>query len=157
MLKLKLQYFGHLMWRTDSFERPCCWERLKAGGEGDNRGWDGRMASPTQWTWVWVNSRSGWWTGQPGVLHSMGWQRVRHDWVTELNWMETKNRVFLLSEINWLRISVSCNSQDSQLIQLSSIDYFIMRKMRPTVSKWLSSVTWLVLKVRILAQVVLLF
>ena len=59
MLKVKLQYFGHLMWRTDSFERPRCWERLKAGGEGDDRGWDGQMASPTQWTWVWVNSRSG--------------------------------------------------------------------------------------------------
>ena len=50
MLKLKLQYFGHLMWRTDSLERPWCWERLKAGGEGDDRGWDGWMASPTQWT-----------------------------------------------------------------------------------------------------------
>ena len=59
MLKVKLQYFGHLMWRTDSFERPWCWERLKAGGEGDDRGWDVWMASPTQWTWVWVNSRSG--------------------------------------------------------------------------------------------------
>ena len=58
MLKLKLQYFGHLMWRTDSFKRPWCWERLRAGGEGDNRGWDGWMASPTQWTWVWVDSRS---------------------------------------------------------------------------------------------------
>ena len=52
MLKLKLQYFGHLMWRTDSFERPWCWERLKAGGEGDDRGWDGWMVSPTQWTRV---------------------------------------------------------------------------------------------------------
>ena len=154
MLKLKLQYFGHLMWRTDSFERPWCWERLKAGGEGDDREWDSQMASPTQWTWVWVNSRSGWWTGWPGVLHSMGWQRVRYNWVTELNWMETKNAVFLLSEINWSRISVSHNSQDSQLIQLSSIDYFINRKMRPILSKWLPSVRQLVLKARILAQVV---
>ena len=84
-LKLKLQYFGHLMWRTDSFEKTWCWERLKAGWEGDNRGWDGWMVSPTQWTWVWVNSRSWWWTGKPGVLHSMGSQRVRHYWVTELN------------------------------------------------------------------------
>ena len=56
MLKLKLQYFGHLMWRTDSLERPWCWERLRAGGEGGNRGWDGQIASPTQWTWVWANS-----------------------------------------------------------------------------------------------------
>ena len=58
MLKLKLQYFGHLMWRTDSFEKTLCWERLRAGGESDNRGWDGWMASLTWWTWVWVNSRS---------------------------------------------------------------------------------------------------
>ena len=60
MLKLKLQYFGHWMWRADSFKRLWCSERLKAGGEGDNRGWDGWMASPTQWAWVWVNSRSWW-------------------------------------------------------------------------------------------------
>ena len=59
MLKLKLQYFGRLMWKTDSFEKKSwCWERLKAGGEGDNRGWDGWMASPTWWTWVWASSRS---------------------------------------------------------------------------------------------------
>ena len=69
MLKLKLQYFGHLIQRADSFEkRPWCWERLKAGREGDNRGWDGWMVPPTQWTWVWVSSRSWWWTGKPGML-----------------------------------------------------------------------------------------
>ena len=67
-------------------KRPWCWERLKAGGEGDNRGWDGWMASPTQWTWVWVNSRSWYRTGRPGVLQSMGSQRVGHDWATELIW-----------------------------------------------------------------------
>ena len=85
MLKLQLQYFGHQMRRTDSLEKTWCWERLKAG-EGDDRGWDGWMASPTQWTWVWVNSRSWWWTGRPSVLRSMGSQRVRCDWATELNW-----------------------------------------------------------------------
>ena len=79
MLKLKLQYFGHLMWRTDSLERPWCWERLKAGGEGDNRGWDGWRASPTQRTWVWASSGSWWWTRKAGVLQSMGSQRVRHN------------------------------------------------------------------------------
>ena len=65
-----------------------CWERLKAGGEGDDRGWDGWMASLTQWTWVWANSGGCWWTGKPGVLQSMGLQRVGHDWVTEMNWTE---------------------------------------------------------------------
>ena len=83
MLKLKLQYFGHLMQRADSFEKTLM---LRVGGEGDNREWDGWMASPTQWTWVWVNSGSWWWTGRPGVLQSMGSQRIGHDWVTELNW-----------------------------------------------------------------------
>ena len=90
MLKLKLQYFGHLLQRTDSLETPGCWERLKMGGEGDNRGWDGWMASPTWWTWIWVNSGSWWWTGRPGMLQSTGSQRVKHDWVIELNWTETQ-------------------------------------------------------------------
>ena len=85
MLKLKLQYFGHLMWRADSFEKTLMHERLKAG-EGDNRRWDGWMASPTQWTWVWVNSWSWWQTGRPGMLRFMGSQRVGHDGVSELNW-----------------------------------------------------------------------
>ena len=71
------------------WKRPWCWERLKVGGEGDDRGWDVWMASLTQWTWVWVSSGSWWWTGKPGVLQSMGLQRVRHDWVTELNWTES--------------------------------------------------------------------
>ena len=90
MLKLKLQYFGHLMWRADSLKRLWCWEGLGAGGEGDDRGWDGWMASPTRWTRVWVNSGRWWWTGRPGVLRLMGLQRVGHDWVTELNWTEWK-------------------------------------------------------------------
>ena len=67
-------------------KRPWCWERLKAGGEGDDRGCDGWMASPTQWTWVWASSRSWRWTGRCGVLWFMVSQRVRHDWMTELNW-----------------------------------------------------------------------
>ena len=68
------------------WKRPWCWEGLVAGGEGDDRGWDGWMASPTRWAWVWVNSGSWWWTGRPGVLRCMGLQRVGHDWMTELNW-----------------------------------------------------------------------
>ena len=66
------------------WKRPWCWERLKSGEE-DNRGWDGWMASPTRWTWVWVSSGSWWWTGTPGVLWFIGSQRVRHDWETELS------------------------------------------------------------------------
>ena len=69
-------------------KRPWCWERLKVGGEGDDRGWDGWMASPTQWTWVWIDSGSWWWTGRPGMLQFMGSQRVGHYWATELNWTE---------------------------------------------------------------------
>ena len=113
MLKLKLQYFGHLMWRTDSLEktlmlvknwltgkdpdaceelthwkRPWRWERLKAGGEEDDRGWDGWMASLTQWTWVWASSGSWWWRGKPSLLQSMASQRVGHNWATELNWTD---------------------------------------------------------------------
>ena len=101
MLKLKLQYFCHLMWRVDLLEELThvkswlrviqslwCWEGLRAGGKGDNRGWDDWMASPTWWTWVWVNSRSWWWTGRAwcaaihGVAKSQTWLS---DW-TEMNW-----------------------------------------------------------------------
>ena len=94
MLKLKLQYFGHLMRRIDSLEKTLMLEGLGVGGEGDNRGWDGWMALPTQWTWVWVNSRSWWWTGRPGVLQFMGSQRVGYDWATELN-----RRVSLVAQL----------------------------------------------------------
>ena len=70
-------------------KRPWCWERLKAGVEVGDRGWDGWMASPTQWTWVWVNSGSWGWTGRPGVLQSVGLQKAGHDWATELNWCQS--------------------------------------------------------------------
>ena len=88
LLKLRLRYLGHLMWRTTHWKRPWCWERLRAGREGGDRGWNGWMASMTQWTWVWVNSGSWWWTGKSGVLQSMGSQRVGYDWATELNWTD---------------------------------------------------------------------
>ena len=89
---------GHWCWSWNSstlatsceelthWKRLWCWERLGARGEGDDRGWDGWMASLTRWTWVWVNSGSWWWTGRPGMLRFMGSQRVGHDWATELNW-----------------------------------------------------------------------
>ena len=68
------------------WKRLWCWEGLGARGEGNDRGWDGWMASLTRWMWVWVNSGSWWWTGRPGVLRFMGSQRVGHDWVTDLIW-----------------------------------------------------------------------
>ena len=83
MLKLKLQYFGHWHKELTHLKRPWCWERLKAGEEGDDRGWDGWMASLTWWTWVWASSGRWWRTGKPGMLQSMGSQRVRHNWATE--------------------------------------------------------------------------
>ena len=82
MLKLKLQYFGHLMQRADPLEKTLMLRKI----EDRNRGWDGWMASPTQWTWVWASSGSWWWTGRLGALQSMGLQRVGHDWEAELNW-----------------------------------------------------------------------
>ena len=85
MLKLELQYLATWCKELTHWKRPWCWERLRAGGEGDDRGWDGWMPSPTQWTWVWVDSGCWWWTGRPGVLLFMGLQRVGHDWATELN------------------------------------------------------------------------
>ena len=75
------------MWRGDSFEKTLNWERLKAGGEREDRGWNCWLASLSQWTLVWINSGSWWRTGRPGLLKSMGLQRVEHNWVTELNWM----------------------------------------------------------------------
>ena len=88
MLKLKLQYFSHLMWRNwDIGKKTWCWERLKVGGEGDDRRWDGWMTSPTRWTWVWVISGCWWWTGKRGVRPSMGLPRVGHEWATVLNWL----------------------------------------------------------------------
>ena len=86
MLKLKLQYFGHLIWSTDSLERSWCWERLKVGREVDDRGWDTWMALLALWRWVWANSGSWCWTRKPGMLRSTGSQKVRQDWVTEQNW-----------------------------------------------------------------------
>ena len=75
---------------------------LGAGGEGDDRGWDGWMASLTWWTWVWVNSGSWWWTGRPGVLQFMGSKRVRHDWVTELNWTGTVYKIDKQQRTYWI-------------------------------------------------------
>ena len=88
------------------WKRPWCWERLKAGGEGDDRGWDGWMSSLTWWTWVWASSRSWWWTG---VLQSMEWQRVRHDWVTELRITHPHHH---LTEMCTLRVFTHLESKE---------------------------------------------
>ena len=85
MLMPKLQSLATSCKELTHWKRLWCWEGLGAGREGDDRGRDGWMASATWWTWDWVNSRSWWWTGRPGVLQSMGSQRVKHDWATELN------------------------------------------------------------------------
>ena len=84
MLKLKLQYSFIWCKELTHWKRPWCWERLKSGGKGDERGWDGWMASLTKWTWILASSRNWWWTGKPGVLQFTELQRVRHDWATEL-------------------------------------------------------------------------
>ena len=91
VLKLKLQYFGHLMWRTDSLEKILRLGKIEGRRKGDDRGWDGWMASPTQRTWVWASSGSWWWTGRPGMLQSIGSQRVAHNRATGLNWTELKD------------------------------------------------------------------
>ena len=83
-MKLNLQNFGHWMRRADSFEKTVMLGKIEGRRKGDDRGWDGWMASPTQWTWVWVNSGSWLWTGRPSVLWFMGSQRVAHDWATGL-------------------------------------------------------------------------
>ena len=98
MLKVKLPNTSVTWWEElTHWKRPWCWERLKAGGKGDDRGWDGWMASLTQRIWVWVDSGSWWWTGRPGVLQFMGSQRVGHDWATELKLLSRFTLSFLVS------------------------------------------------------------
>ena len=108
------------------WKRLWCWEGLGAGGERDDRGWDGWMASLTQWTWIWVNSRSWWWIGRPGVLQFMGSQRVGHDWVTELNWTEAAPSLFCFNYMfyHFKLPRISC-AFSSVLFLVCHIWYFI--------------------------------
>ena len=92
MLKLKLQNFGHLMWRADSLEKTLMLGKTEGRRSRGWREWAGWMASLTQWIWVWASSRSWWWTGKPGVLQFMGLQKVGHSWATELIWTEQLQR-----------------------------------------------------------------
>ena len=109
MLKLKLQYFVHLMRRTDTLEKTLMLGKIEAGGEGDNRGWDGWMAAPTQHTWVWANSGRWWRTEEPVMLQSMRSQRVQHDWVTKqqqqqqncVTYLTMKSPLSLLAQHNF--------------------------------------------------------
>ena len=116
--------------QTDSFEKTSMLERLKAGGQGDDKGWDGWMASLTQWTWVWVNSGSWWWTRRPGLLRFTWSQRVGHDWMTELNWLKKVRWASLMAQMvrsspavqeTWVR-SLGCEKHlEKEMAACSSI------------------------------------
>ena len=126
-LKLKLQYFGHLMWRVNSLEKMgLMLGGIGAGEEEDGRGWVGCMASLTQWTWVWVNFGSWWWTGRPGVLRFMGCQGAGHDWATELNWMELREPTCQVERRSRASVTVECLS--------STIWHAGWHKLQPRVS-----------------------
>ena len=127
MLKLKLQYFDPPKQRTDSLEKTWCWERLKAGGEGDNRGWDGWMASPNQGTWVWASSGRWWRTGKPGVLHSVGHiESDTTEWLTEQH-CEHKN----LSYNFFLSVSFSLVNFEEDIFPVHSIHPQWIKKSIP--------------------------
>ena len=141
------------------WKRPWCWEGLGARGEGDDRGWDGWMASPTQWTWVWVNSRSWWWTGRPGVLRFMGSQRVGHDLATKLNWTELKENVhpppatfpptisfthptFLQVRCPWLSLRKGNSPRDTQPQRdRAEVHLLVCITYNPT--SWSSLINWI--------------
>ena len=101
MLKLKLQFFSHLMWRTDSLEKTMMLGKIEGGRRRGQQRIDGWMASPTQWTWVWVSSGSWWWTGKPLVLQSIGSQRVGHSWATK--WT---SRFFIAFDMHFNKITL---------------------------------------------------
>ena len=128
MLKLKLQYFGHLLWRVDSLEKTLMLRRIGVGGEGDDRGWDGWIASLTRWTRVWVNSWSWWWTGRPGMLWFMGSQRVEHDWATEVNWTVPYSMfslvIYCIHSINDVYVSIPISQFLPTTFPLISICFF---------------------------------
>ena len=105
MLKLKLQYFGHLMRRADSFEKTMMLGKIEGGRRRGRQRWDRWMASLTQWTWVWVDSGSWWWTGRPGVLWFMGSQRVRHDWAAKLDSKKLLNQWYSYYKNRFLEVS----------------------------------------------------
>ena len=118
MLRLKLQYLATSCEDLTDWKRPWCREGLGAGGKGDDKGWDGWMASPTSWTWVWVNSGSWWWTGRPGMLRFMGSQRVG----TELFW---KCNEISLHVIAWINLAVIMLSQKRSIKRLYNYSVYV--------------------------------
>ena len=114
ILKLKLQYLATWCEELTHWKRLWCWETLRAGGEGDDRGLDGCMASLTQRTWVWVDSGSWWWTGRPGVLWFMGSQRVGHDWAPELNSYTITEEFWIFSL--WLTLKMDYVWENTEII-----------------------------------------
>ena len=120
------------------WKRPWCWEGLGAGGEGGDRGWDGWMASPTRWAWVWVDSRSWWWTGKPSVLWLMGSQRVGHDWATELNWTEL---ILFIRKTNkrWSILLLKGRSKCFHKHSACQVNSFLQKSQGPLPKTW----TWM--------------
>ena len=104
MLKLKPNTLATWWEELTHWKRSWCWGRMKAGGEGVDRGWDGSMASPTQWTWVWANSRSWWWTRRPGVLHP--WGHKEWDTTEWLNWTDSLMSCYFA----WKLLNISSRS-----------------------------------------------
>ena len=137
--------FGHLIQRTDSLEKTWCWGRLKAGGEGDDRGWDGQMALPTRWTWPWISSRSWWWIGKAGVQQSMEVRRVRHNWVTDLNGPCCMSKfpltccMFLSFNMLYVKTYVKISFLLSQII-FHCMSHFVHTLVA---GHWVTSIFWL--------------
>ena len=144
MLKLKLQNFGHLLWRTDSLENTLRQGKIEARRRRGNRGRDGWMGSLIQWTWVWADSGSRWCTGKPGMLQSMGLHRVRHDWVNwnELNWRRQKTYIPKAIRCWWMKSKMP--QKDSKIYHVlgpSMVSQMI--KILPAVwETWVWSLGW---------------
>ena len=125
-------FLSLLIWNSSTLGTSCeelthwkrlwCWEGLGAGREVDNRGWDGWMASPTRWMWVWVNSESWWWTGRPGVLRFMGSQRVEHGWATELtDWLKHCLILFTCISVCYIKIIFWSSVYSHKVFSLSPL------------------------------------
>ena len=142
ILKLKSNTLATWYEELTHWKRPWCWERLKAGGEGGDRGWDGWMALPTLWTWVWINSGSWWWTGRPGMLQSSGSQKVRHDWATELNW--TREVRYHYTPISMAKIKSNADAKcwwGYRATVTCENNLAVSYKIKPTVTIWPSNTT----------------